>query len=632
MDATPLHLTCRYGRLAVCEMLIRKGADIEAKAKDNRTPLHYAFGTGNLAIAEMLISKGADLEALDHREMTPYEQYKQFAVLKVQHQTQTFATKGYTGERLAKRPRLKRTYRTSSGQTSSTEHSTEPQAMAGGGTTLAQSVEALDSTTSRAAWLTIIDEIFSVKETLPLDEFAALALKLVTKFESLSDYTAAECVRQMMKHVLPFVQSLCASDNLVDQPDLGQRDGVKLMLEKLETMRENLPALSTAAIESREKILTESAEAVKNAAKKVAKEQKRWAHLNKQHSDLETVLCVARRKEMQVRQDDIHTAGHVRKSLAAYRTTMQKAIQAMSQIPVKAMSTNQVHLLISRLGCQTVSLERIKEHAIDGQLLVGLTATEVMEMTGLQPLGLCHRIVYYAKKAADNAQPELLQLDYAQHVQKLGDWLQQLNDETGNEYLQHVNDQQVDIITIGTMSVRDLADLGVKPKDRRRMSELAIEASASVAHLPLTTTTYKHSLSVEHQHQLLAEKQALEQELAKVAEERDHMMQAQRDQEAREETLLAEQRRRLQELAEAQRRMSELEQLRRQQQEQLYCPITMQLMEDPVMAEDGHVYERDAIANWLEKKGTSPMTQAAMGDRLQPVLAIKQLIAQAKED
>ena len=38
------------------------------------------------------------------------------------------------------------------------------------------------------------------------------------------------------------------------------------------------------------------------------------------------------------------------------------------------------------------------------------------------------------------------------------------------------------------------------------------------------------------------------------------------------------------------------------------CPITTEIMSDPVMAADGHAYERTAIERWLATKSTSPMT------------------------
>jgi hypothetical protein len=46
-----------------------------------------------------------------------------------------------------------------------------------------------------------------------------------------------------------------------------------------------------------------------------------------------------------------------------------------------------------------------------------------------------------------------------------------------------------------------------------------------------------------------------------------------------------------------------------------YCPITMELMKDPVMASDGHVYERSAIEEWFRHRNTSPLTNLRIADK-----------------
>ena len=43
--------------------------------------------------------------------------------------------------------------------------------------------------------------------------------------------------------------------------------------------------------------------------------------------------------------------------------------------------------------------------------------------------------------------------------------------------------------------------------------------------------------------------------------------------------------------------------------DELLCPITLELLRDPVvLAGDGKVYEREAIAAWLARHATSPLT------------------------
>ncbi|EGW01587.1 WD repeat, SAM and U-box domain-containing protein 1 [Cricetulus griseus] len=47
--------------------------------------------------------------------------------------------------------------------------------------------------------------------------------------------------------------------------------------------------------------------------------------------------------------------------------------------------------------------------------------------------------------------------------------------------------------------------------------------------------------------------------------------------------------------------------------DEFICPITRELMKDPVIASDGYSYEREAMENWIhKKKRTSPMTNLVL--------------------
>ena len=56
------------------------------------------------------------------------------------------------------------------------------------------------------------------------------------------------------------------------------------------------------------------------------------------------------------------------------------------------------------------------------------------------------------------------------------------------------------------------------------------------------------------------------------------------------------------------------------------CPITQELPLDPVTAEDGHVYERASIEQWLRQKRTSPVTNLAMSTKLFPAVQVRSAI------
>eukprot|EP01028_Stygiella_incarcerata_P000956 TRINITY_DN1152_c1_g1_i1.p2 TRINITY_DN1152_c1_g1~~TRINITY_DN1152_c1_g1_i1.p2 ORF type:complete len:114 (-),score=46.73 TRINITY_DN1152_c1_g1_i1:205-546(-) len=61
------------------------------------------------------------------------------------------------------------------------------------------------------------------------------------------------------------------------------------------------------------------------------------------------------------------------------------------------------------------------------------------------------------------------------------------------------------------------------------------------------------------------------------------------------------------------------------------CPILMEVMEDPVMADDHHTYERSAIAQWIETRGTSPLTRERISAVLRPNMIVRQLVEELKK-
>ena len=63
-----------------------------------------------------------------------------------------------------------------------------------------------------------------------------------------------------------------------------------------------------------------------------------------------------------------------------------------------------------------------------------------------------------------------------------------------------------------------------------------------------------------------------------------------------------------------------------------FCPLTLDLMRDPVSTEDGQTFEREPIEQWLALHDTSPVTGARLGStRLVPNLALRQAIEQWQE-
>ena len=69
--ATALHHAASRGYNSIAQVLLTKGASIEATDKKNDTPLHIAAWKGHTSTVELLLSKGAPIEAVNNDNYTP---------------------------------------------------------------------------------------------------------------------------------------------------------------------------------------------------------------------------------------------------------------------------------------------------------------------------------------------------------------------------------------------------------------------------------------------------------------------------------------------------------------------------------------------------------------------------------
>ncbi|KAK8493129.1 hypothetical protein V6N13_024872 [Hibiscus sabdariffa] len=75
---TALHLTCLYGYLPCVQLLLERGANLEAKDEDGAVPLHDACAGGFIEIVQLLLDRATDggclkriLDAVDAEGDTP---------------------------------------------------------------------------------------------------------------------------------------------------------------------------------------------------------------------------------------------------------------------------------------------------------------------------------------------------------------------------------------------------------------------------------------------------------------------------------------------------------------------------------------------------------------------------------
>lgn len=61
--------------------------------------------------------------------------------------------------------------------------------------------------------------------------------------------------------------------------------------------------------------------------------------------------------------------------------------------------------------------------------------------------------------------------------------------------------------------------------------------------------------------------------------------------------------------------------------ESLFCPISQELMTDPVLSPYGHCYQREYIEAWLDKKPLCPLTgQPLKKSQLVPCITLRNLV------
>ncbi|XP_066266390.1 ankyrin-1-like [Branchiostoma lanceolatum] len=71
LEATPLHKAASGGHVGVVELLLKAGAQVDSRDRDESTPLHKAASGGHVGVAELLLKAGAQVDSRDRNGETP---------------------------------------------------------------------------------------------------------------------------------------------------------------------------------------------------------------------------------------------------------------------------------------------------------------------------------------------------------------------------------------------------------------------------------------------------------------------------------------------------------------------------------------------------------------------------------
>jgi ankyrin repeat protein len=82
-EMTGLHLAAYFGVKAIVQLLLDRGADVNAKASEGRTPLYWPSQSGHLETVRLLLENGANIAAADKDGQTPLHRSSQSGYVEV---------------------------------------------------------------------------------------------------------------------------------------------------------------------------------------------------------------------------------------------------------------------------------------------------------------------------------------------------------------------------------------------------------------------------------------------------------------------------------------------------------------------------------------------------------------------
>jgi hypothetical protein len=297
--------------------------------------------------------------------------------------------------------------------------------------------------------------------------------------------------------------------------------------------------------------------------------------------------------ELQQQADLTTSLAQLRARVEAAQASCHTALQETYAMPVSRMSLDQAHVLCSSVTGIELSYAVFREHDVNGALLTTMEQMDFKQLFGIAHVGLCHRLVHCIRIAAYTPAPELFATDFGSAEQQLQVWLSEqdsVSEETRLLFLQ----ARFDMVTCGDATASILGMAGI-PLAARKALLMILHAQASTTKEPDPSSVACHP----------------------------EVQQAVLEQVLQENKVLA-------------KRLSQLQHGHAGGQatvpDEYRCPITRELMEDPVIAEDGQTYEREAIATWVTGHGTSPMTRQRIASMFIPNRIMKALIEKWRQE
>lgn len=317
------------------------------------------------------------------------------------------------------------------------------------------------------------------------------------------------------------------------------------------------------------------------------------AELEAQIAEYQRRLTVAQQHRAEALTDQDANIAECRAAAAADAESITAFRRRVASEGLEDLTREEVFELMNQINFP-VDYTVLAKEDVTGIALIGITEAEMKKAFGITRLGDRRRLHQVLRRLASGGGfTDVGTLDW--DVDRVCGWLR---DEGVGEYADSFREQAVDGEVLLTLDRDDLQGLGVTTIGgvARVVKKLeGVKKRHYAGHVP------SHSSGGGDTATLTVSKQRMV--LEQVLKENDKL-QAQLD------------------------GMRQRFSTRDDVPEDFYCPITTEVMDDPVMSADGFTYERSAIATWFQRHDSSPMTREVVPPTLIPNRSLRSRIAE----
>lgn len=326
-----------------------------------------------------------------------------------------------------------------------------------------------------------------------------------------------------------------------------------------------------------------------------AEEDAKVTDLENQIADLQRRLVVAHEHRAQVLTSQDAMIDEYRATAAADAESITAFRRRVALDGIEDLTKEEVFELMSQINFP-VDYEVLAKEDVTGIALVGITETEMREAFGMTKLGDRRRLHQILRRLASGGGfDDVGTLDW--DVDRVCAWLR---DEGVGEYADSFRRHAIDGEVLLTLDRDDLRSLGVSTMGGVAKVSKKLEGAKKQHYAGQVVSRSSGSASVH---------------TATLTDSQQRMVLEQV----------------LQENGELQTRLDAMRErfgTRDGVPEDFYCPITTEVMDDPVFAADGYTYERSAIATWFQRSDSSPMTREVIPPTLIPNRSLRSRIAE----